>query len=66
MTIKQPYPLYTSVREAFSLHNRWESGLKMENGSLSMSDKNNGDSIEHVVESSEGADSGNEVDIFDI
>jgi hypothetical protein len=57
--------LETSVREAFSLHNR-ESGLKMEHGTLSMPDKTNDDSIEHVGESSEGADSGDEVDIFNI
>jgi hypothetical protein len=57
--------LETSVREAFSLHNR-ESGLKMENGTLPMPDKTNDDSIEHVGESSEGADSGDEVDIFNI
>jgi hypothetical protein len=58
--------LETSVREAFSLHNQWESGLKMENGTLSMPNKNNDDSIEHVGESSEGADSNDEVDVFDI
>jgi hypothetical protein len=58
--------LETSVREAFSLHNHWESRLKMGNGTLLMPDKNNDDSIEHVRESSEGADLGDEVDIFDI
>lgn len=31
-----------------------------------MPDKNNDDSIEHVGESSEGADSDDEVDTFDI
>ncbi|KFZ19307.1 hypothetical protein V502_03720, partial [Pseudogymnoascus sp. VKM F-4520 (FW-2644)] len=52
--------LETSVREAFSLHNR-ESGLKMENGTLSVPDKTNGGSVEHVGESSEGVDSGDEL-----
>ncbi|KFY78241.1 hypothetical protein V499_02557 [Pseudogymnoascus sp. VKM F-103] len=58
--------LETLVREAFSLHNHWESRLKMGNGTLLMPDKNNDDSIEHVRESSKGADLGDEVDIFDI
>ncbi|KFY17971.1 hypothetical protein V492_00221 [Pseudogymnoascus sp. VKM F-4246] len=58
--------LETSVREAFSTHTQSESGLETGNRALSMPDKNNDDSTEHAGESSEGADSDDEVVIFDI
>lgn len=58
--------LETSVRDAFSSHTQSESGLETENMALSMPDKNNDDSTEHAGESSDGADSDDEVVIFDI